>query len=119
MTTHYMRQDYYDAVYYGSEDSDIGSRDVYCVGCLPPLTQQTITDDPRAEHANIMPIFASDEADYYPTCVACGTQHTYTALTDDGRLYERAQTIKRLRAIVRARRANVQSAKIATDQPTD
>lgn len=57
----------YNAVYYHDY--------CYCLTCLPQSAQ-----DSQA----IYPIFASDEADYYPSCVVCGLEHTYTNLTEEG-----------------------------------
>lgn len=51
---------------------------IYCVG---PCSEGTDYDrDPE-----VAPIFADSEWDHYPVCAACGAEHTYVSLTDEGR----------------------------------
>jgi len=58
-------------------DAAIYNGEVYCIDCLP-----VDPDDPE-----VMPIFASDEWDFYPVCDVCGYEHDYVALTSKGLKY--------------------------------
>ena len=50
---------------------------VYCVECIPEGV------DLKSEE--VQPIFAGSEWDVYPVCDECGEEHTYVALTEEGR----------------------------------
>ena len=64
----------YGAVVYDGEE--------YCVGCLP----DGVTVDSRQDgELLVSPIFATAEMDRYPVCGACGEEHTYVGLTQEGR----------------------------------
>jgi hypothetical protein len=60
----------YRAVYFNG--------DCFCVDCLPTIPTEVYEKE-------VIPIFAVEEADYYPVCCVCGTEHDYIGLTDDGR----------------------------------
>ena len=47
---------------------------IYCVQCLPEGVD--VDDD------EVMPIFATDEVESYPTCDACGAEHDYMGLVE-------------------------------------
>lgn len=37
---------------------------------------------------DLMPIYAGEEMDYYPSCEVCGEEHTYVSLTEYGEIEE-------------------------------
>lgn len=58
---------------------------VYCVGCVGEGTDLGGDD--------VAPIFADSEHDSYPTCDACGAEHDYVSLTDEGRAARAADEV--------------------------
>ena len=65
-------------------EASVFDGEIYCNECLP--------DGVNTDSAEVHPIFADSEWDYYPACCECGMVHKYVSPTTEGREYEGSHT---------------------------